>query len=273
MSSFSRRVNKKSESQKRKLVISDKSVKEVFSPCTRQRIHTPGDFHCENKCSQMFGDPLASFEAIKKFREQIWINPKTTTKKLPKSFKKGEGRDAKNIALVSFLFQMWNGKTFNFNIHGKTVCEEFFHRATGITRKTFLRHLKYVMDSTAEHRQTVNINIEKNIQNGNAEDMCGFCFTDAIPKTKTEITITAPKEQLSSQQSMACMFLDDYFKRGDIDRDPNGKKVSYTRETWKEIHTKYAKDFENCDLKPLTYEAFVSLRLFVYICIQLFYNI
>ena len=246
-----------SESSKRIEVLDHRNISLVLSQtCRKSRNVGITTSKCRGNCADNFTLIEDAFNAVKKLRQSIWIDPKT----LNFNFTSHNdcGLDIRKSAFIKAIMSLANvtesGETvLTYFIEGVNVCKKIYMRATGLNRKLFNRGIAFVLckEDDDRNQDVFNTLSEKTL----FTHICGH-----VPFLRQTV-IKSNVVQRSDNEHIVIVFLDLFFKENvNVDHAPEESEVRYVRDTWRGVYEDYLKHCSLIQTGTVEYGRFTSIR-------------
>lgn len=139
------------------------------------------------------------------------------------------------------------------------MCRDFYMKCTGFTRRGFLKILSFVVKYEDVNRNR-HIFDRFIVKDSILWKLCGSCSSHLpVPRINFETIATSTNDGSISTEAVTA-FLDEFFKRNDIDLAPDKVKVRFTKLTWLEVFSAYENNCKVLNMKYVRYDKFCSLR-------------
>jgi len=243
------------EISKRNIALNDCNISYVLSQKCKESRNVDG-YRCGGNCADRFSSISDAFQAVKKIRQSIWIDPDTLDFNF--STNNNSGLDLRKSAFIKAIMNMTatseSGNTVvTYSIGGLNVCKNFYFRATGLSKKLFNRGIAFIIssdndDQNQESFETLSL---KPI----FTHVCGHLpFSSKNVHKSKEI-------EISDNQANVLSFLDLYFKGNvDVDHAPEESNVRYVRLNWTGVYDEYVKHCNLVSIGVVNYAKFTSIR-------------
>jgi len=209
----------------RELALNDCNISLIFTTKCKESRNVK--YKCDFNCADKFATISDGFQAVKKLRQTIWIDPETMVFDFTPN--NDSGLDIRKSAFIKTLLNLSttndSGDTvINYTIGGKEVCKHFYFQATGLSKKVFNRGVAFIIHQNDEnHSDNEYSDYCKLTTKPIFSHICGnTCYSKNNFKSKVK--------QQNNGELGVISFLDLFFKgHCDVDNAPEESNVKYVR--------------------------------------------
>lgn len=241
----------------RQYALQDNNISIILTQKCRESRNV--NYKCDGNCADKFSTTPEAFQAVKKLRQSIWVDPESMN--FTFSTNNNGGLDIRKSAFMKAIINMSTTNetgdiVINYTIEGKLVCKFFYFKATGFSSKIFNRGISFMLSNDNENKNEHEYSDFSTLSTKPIfAHICGHntCFPQKTYRQKV-------KEHSDGEQEVIS-FLDLFFKgHRDVDNAPEESNVKYVRLQWIAVYEEYVKRCKLIPVKAIPYNLFTSIR-------------